>query len=250
MKRRDALETAAAILRERYDGADSLLLAGSVTRGEATGTSDLDLVVLYPALERSFRESFYHSGWPVEVFAHDRETIEYYFIEKDLASGVGAMMWMVHDGIAVPGSTDLSDRVKARANALLEAGPKPLSAADIDYWRYTITGLLDDLAEPRNVGEYRAIVTTLYHLLGNLALRTCGRWGATGKTIPRRLLEADEAFALTFDVAFAEAFRGDLRALFAVSDEVLAPIGGRLFEGYSSYSDALWRRVPPSNSGQ
>jgi hypothetical protein len=248
VNRRDPHETAAAIFRERYDGADSLLLAGSVTRGEATASSDLDLVVLYPVLERSFRESFIHSGWPVEVFAHDRETIEYYFIEKDLESGVGAMMWMVHDGIPVPGPTELNERVKARAEALLKAGPTPWSAADTDYWRYTITGLLDDLAEPRNAGESRAIVTTLHHLLGNFALRTRGLWGATGKTIPRRLYAADEALALKFDAAFAAAFRGDVAALTAVSDAVLAPAGGRLFEGYSSYSDADWRRVAPDGS--
>lgn len=241
----DPRETAAAILRERYDGADSLLLAGSVIRGEATATSDLDLVVLYPVLERSFRESFHHSGWPVEVFAHDRETIEYFFIEKDLASGVGAMLWMVHDGIAVPGPTELNERVKARAEALLEAGPKPWSAADTDYWRYTITGLLDDLAEPRNADECRAIVMSLHHLLGNFALRTRGRWGASGKTIPRRLYDADQALALKFDAAFAAAFRGDVAGLVAVSDDVLAPAGGRLFEGYSSYSDADERRIPP-----
>ena len=66
----------------RYPDADSLFLAGSITRGEATATSDLDLVVLFPFLERSFRESFVHRGWPVEVFAHDEETIEYYFIER------------------------------------------------------------------------------------------------------------------------------------------------------------------------
>jgi hypothetical protein len=245
VNRPDPIQTAATILRERYDGADSVLLAGSVTRGEETATSDLDLVVLYPALDRSFRESFRYAQWPVEAFVHDRETIEYYFIEKDRASGVGSMMWMVHDGIPVPGPTPLNRRIKTRAKALIEAGPPGWTAAEIDYSRYTITGLLDDLAEPRNTGECRAIVASLYHLVGNHALRTRGLWGATSKTIPRRLSKADAALALRYDDAFAEAFRGHAGPLVVLIDDVLASSGGRLFEGYCAYSDADSRRPPP-----
>ena len=158
MHRQDPVSAASAILRERSRGADSVLLAGSVIRGDSTATSDLDLVVLYPTLERAFRESFHYAGWPVETFVHDSRTIEYFFIEKDLASGIGSMMWMVHDAIAIPADTALDRQVKARADRLLAAGPPAWSVAEIDYSRYTITGLLDDLADPRNIGELRAIV--------------------------------------------------------------------------------------------
>jgi len=251
MNRADPIETAVEILRERYAGADSAFVAGSVIRGDATATSDLDIVVLFPRLENSYRDSFFHPpgdfacGWPIETFVHDEETIEYYFIEKDRASGVGAIMWMVHDGVAVPGPTPLNERVKSRANALLAAGPPPVSRSEVEYWRYTITGLLDDLAAPRNEGEARAIVTSLHHILANHWLRNAGRWGASGKTIPRRLAVADAGLAQRFDAAFAAAFDGRYDALFALADAVLAPTGGRLFDGYSAKSDAAWRRAPP-----
>jgi hypothetical protein len=238
------LEAAGEILSTRYVSADSLLLAGSITRGEATATSDLDLVVLFPNLPRSFRESFVHRGWPVEVFAHDEETIEYYFLEQDLTSGVGAMLWMVHDGIPVPGSTELNGRIKARAAALLAEGPPPWSTDKTDYSRYTITGLLDDLMAPRNDGEYRAVVATLFHNVAYHYLRSHGQWGAHSKTLPRRLARIDTAFAARYDAAFEAAFRGDPAPLFAISDEVLAPDGGRLFDGHRSESDTDWRRSP------
>jgi hypothetical protein len=153
-------------------------------------------------------------------------------------------MWMVHDGVPVPARTPMNDRVKARANALLKAGPPPMSAVDIDYWRYAITGLLDDLAAPRNVHEARAVVASLHHILANFSLRGAGRWGANGKTIPRRLAAADAALAQRFEAAFAAAFESHHAGLFAVADEVLAPTGGRLFDGYSEKSDATWRRAP------
>ena len=245
MERQDPVQAVSAILRERYSGADSALLAGSVIRGDATTTSDLDLVVLYPTLERSFRESFHYAGWPVETFLHDCRTIEYFFIEKDLASGIGSMMWMVHDAVAVPADTALNRQVKERADSLLAAGPPAWSVAEIDYARYTITGLLDDLADPRNIGELRAIVAALYHVVGNHVLRTHGLWGATSKTIPRRLHVFDASLARRFDVAFGEGFRCHVGPLVAWIDGVLAPTGGRLFDGYSAYSDSAWRRDPP-----
>ena len=239
------LQAATEIFTTRYELADSVLLAGSTTRAEATATSDLDLIVLFPHVDRSFRESFFYQGWPVEVFAHDPETIEYYFVEKDRPSGIGSMMWMVHDGIPVPRSTALNRQIKARAEDLVDAGPPVWSVEETDYSRYTITGLLDDLTDPRNEGEYRAIVASLFHLVGNHYLRTHGLWGATSKTIPRRLAKADAALAVRYDTAFAAAFHGNPTLLFALTDAVLSPGGGRLFEGYSAHSDPGWRRAPP-----
>lgn len=243
--RPEPVEAAAEILAQRYASADSVLLAGSTVRGEATSTSDLDLVVLFPTLERSYRESFEHRGWPVEVLAHDTGTLEYYF-EKDRASGVGTLMWMVSDGIAVPGETELNRRVKARAAALLAAGPLALTVEEIDYARYTITGLLDDLSAPRNDAEYRAIVVALFPALANHYLRARGHWGATAKTIPRRLAAADAKLAAKFDTAFGAAFSAEPMRLFAIADEILQRDGGRLFEGYRSVSDINWRRTPPT----
>ena len=39
-----------AVMQEKYPEADVVFLAGSVVRGEATKTSDLDLVVIYKKL--------------------------------------------------------------------------------------------------------------------------------------------------------------------------------------------------------
>jgi hypothetical protein len=248
MKRSDPRQTATTVLRERYGEADSLLLAGSVVRGEETATSDLDLVVLYPQIEQSYRESFMHGGWPIETFVHDEHTIEYYFVEKDLVSGIGSMMWMVSDGLPIVGSTALNTRIKSRANRLLDSGPPTWSSDQIDYSRYAITGLLDDLAEPRDKDEYRATVAALYNLVANHFLRSKQHWGATSKTIPRRLTKVDENIARRYGDAFASAFRDNPKPLFLLSDHVLEPSGGRLFEGYAARSDPKLRRNPPSIS--
>lgn len=248
MARSDPRQVATGVLQERYGAADSLLLAGSVVRGEETATSDLDLVVLYPQIEQSYRESFHQDGWPIEAFVHDEHTIEYFFIEKDLASDIGSMMWIVHHGLSIVGPTALNGRIKSRAKQLLDAGPPIWAGDQIDYSRYTITGLLDDLAEPRNKDEYRATLAALYHLVGNHYLRANQHWGATSKTIPRRLRIADENLARRYGDAFACAFRDDPNPLLELADDTLEPHGGRLFEGYRAHSDPELRRNPPSAS--
>ena len=72
----DVLDAAHAIWSQRYSGADVVLAAGSIVRGEATAYSDLDLVVVYSKLPCAYRESFSFHGLPVEAFVHDPETLE------------------------------------------------------------------------------------------------------------------------------------------------------------------------------
>src|SRR5262245_59060034 len=108
-----------AIRAERYAGCSALFVAGSIVRGEGTAHSDLDLVVLFPALKNAYRESFRHSGYPVEAFVHDPETLEYFFVEVDRASGIPALPHMVAEGVEVPAPSDLSRALKQRARTIL-----------------------------------------------------------------------------------------------------------------------------------
>lgn len=69
-----AMEAAKSIITSHFPNCDVALLGGSVARGEATKTSDLDIVIIDPSLSSCYRESFYSNGWPVEVFVHNFET--------------------------------------------------------------------------------------------------------------------------------------------------------------------------------
>ena len=91
-----------AIRSARYPDASAIFAAGSIVRGEGTATSDLDLVVVYASLPSAYRESFRFGGVPVEAFVHDPETLEYFFVDVDRASGVPALPQMVVEGIEIP----------------------------------------------------------------------------------------------------------------------------------------------------
>ncbi len=51
MAKSDPVAVAKRIAAERYADADVVLLAGSVVRGTATPSSDLDLDVIFPVIE-------------------------------------------------------------------------------------------------------------------------------------------------------------------------------------------------------
>ena len=82
------IDIAGAIRSLRYADAGAVFAAGSIVRGEGTPFSDLDLVIVYPQLERAYRESFRFDGLPVEAFVHDPATLEYFFTEVDRPTGI------------------------------------------------------------------------------------------------------------------------------------------------------------------
>jgi hypothetical protein len=238
----DLVRIVAAIRAERYPAADVILAAGSLIRGEGTATSDLDLVVLYARLPCARRESFRADGFPVEAFVHDPETLEYFISTMDVPSGVPSLPRMVLEGLEVPGPTDLSRAAKARADAVLTAGPPRLDAEHEQRMRYAISDLLDDLRAPRSQDEAVAIGTRLYEQLADYHLRRLGLWSARGKGIPRALRTHDAGLAARYAAAFHALFAaGDGARAIDLAEALLAPAGGPLFEGYCADAPATWR---------
>jgi hypothetical protein len=233
MDRMTAEQAASEIGRNRYQNAIAVFLAGSVIRGQATAFSDLDLVVVFEDLDHAWRESFTHGGWPVEAFVHDLETLKYFFHEMDAKSGCPSLPQMVAEGKVIAGSAEFAGSLKEMARALIAQGPPVWDETQLQTKRYQITDILDDIRDPRSAAELTASGARLYELLADFYLRSNGLWSANGKTIPRRLREVNSAFAERFENAFDELFcRNSAGSVIAMSEEVLQPFGGTLFDGY------------------
>jgi predicted nucleotidyltransferase len=226
------VEAARGIWRERYAGARVLFLGGSVMRGEATPSSDLDVVVVYERLPNAYREAFIYGGWPVEAFVNDVETLERFF-EANRVRGMPGLLSMVCEGVEVPESSEFSARLKRRATELFEAGPAPWDEEELTLRRYRLTDWVDDMKFPRSADELVATGAYLYQDVAEFYFRTRGLWSAHSKTIPRQLRRTDEAFAEKFLRAFDALFtekRTEPAA--ALVEELLEPFGGFLFEGF------------------
>jgi hypothetical protein len=223
-----------------FPGADTALLGGS-TAGDAAGPgSDLDVVVLYPHLpDGAWRVTERHEGQLVEAFVHDLETLRYFFDVFDGPSGVPILAELVATGLEVPGlPSRLAIPAKAMARGVLAAGPPKLDQADLDRRRFTLSSLAEDLLDQRPRHERIAIVAALYSGLADFALRAAGHFGGNGKGLARSLTSFDPNLASRFDAAFGA---GDVDRMQALVDEVLAPYGGRLVDGYRAQAPADWR---------
>ena len=243
------VEAALEIFHARHAGARLLFLAGSVMRGEGTPSSDLDLVVVYERLPTAYRESFTHGGWPVETFVNDPETLSYFLQEGDPKSGFPAMANMVLEGCEIPAPCELSHSLKRLAAEVLAAGPPALSEEELLGKRYHLTDKVDDIRYPRDDAELVATGAQMYDMMADFYLRSRGHWSAKGKAIPRRLREVDADFAARFREAFEMLFGGKCpHKVIALVEDVLAPFGGFLFDGYKLDAESD-KRKPSAGGG-
>ena len=231
------------IWKKHFADAQVILLAGSVIRGEGTRSSDLDIVVIHKELPAAYRRSFMYEGWPVEAFVHDPQTLNYFFWELDRRSGIPTLPSMVVEGKAIPEENRLSRSLKSLAQAVLNAGPPKWTEKDIGRARYTITNLCDDIRAPRNHAELTASTSSLYDVLADFYFRSSGRWSAKGKSVPRKLAEADPALARRFVKAFQTAFSTHRSSLILqLAEFILRPFGGWLFDDYKLDAPPNWRK--------
>lgn len=146
------------------------LIAGSVVRGEATETSDLDIVIFDKRLTSSYRESMFDFGWAIEVFAHNFTSYKY-FIEMDCKAAKPSMPRMISEGIILR-DEGILESIKKEAKDILEKGPEIWSEEIVSTKRYFITDALDDFLGSNNRAEEIFITNTLADLVHEFVLRT------------------------------------------------------------------------------
>jgi hypothetical protein len=241
MRRADPIEAATFALRKHYPDSLGGFAAGSVMRGHGTATSDIDLVVLYDdAFEDVHRSSVIEEGWPIEFFVHNAKAQDYFF-EQDRQRGVCVMPSMVASGTMIPESCPELIVQQRKAQRIVAAGPPPLEEAELEFRRYLLTDLLDDLIDAEEPGVLIAILARVHELLGDFALRGHRRWSGHGKALLRCLRQFDAELASRFQRAFAEGFGGDVTAVVELADSILAPFGGRLWAGYRASASDDWK---------
>jgi hypothetical protein len=232
LKKLMPLEAAQKFVHRQYPNCQGALLAGSVVRGEATETSDLDIVVFDKDIKSSYRESFVEFGWAIEVFVHNLTSYKLYF-KDDCLRARPSMPRMVSEGIVIK-DDGIIGLLKCEADKLLEKGPEGWSLDTIKTKRYFLTDALDDFIGCSNRAEEMFIANTLAALLSEFVLRTNCKWIGDSKWIVRSLKQFDEKYAERFIKAFDCYYKnGEKNQIINLVDIALQPHGGRLFEGYS-----------------
>jgi hypothetical protein len=94
------LQAAQQLLSRYFPDCEGAILAGSVVRGEATATSDLDMVIFQSSLASAYRESLVEYTWPMELFVHSFTSYKDYF-QSDIQRARPSLVRMVAEGIIV-----------------------------------------------------------------------------------------------------------------------------------------------------
>lgn len=229
----DVVSTAERLVRERFPDARAVWLGGSAATNSMTSTSDLDVTVLLASDPAPFRESLTLGKQPVELFVHTEDSLRF-FCAHDLRRRRPTMLRLIGTSIVVIDADGAGRRLREEFGRLDREGPPALSADEIDAARYVVTDLLDDLSEGGT--EALSIAATLWRETAELVLGANARWSGAGKWLLRelRMLDGDRdtqhADALLSGLAAVS--RGDVTAMQDAVNAALAPIGGRLFDGY------------------
>ena len=228
-----AIEAAQSIITSQFPNCDVALLGGSVARGEATKTSDLDIVIFDQSLSSCYRESFYSNGWPVEVFVHNFETYKTFF-QMDCKRGRPSLPQLVSEGIVLKGKDEIVAELKREANELLNKGPEKWTEETMKQKRYFITDTLDDFIGATKREEELFIANLLADLVHEYVLRANGQWLGNSKWFIRVLRRYDEQYAEQFVAAFDHFYKTEEKnELITFVERTLDQYGGRMFEGFS-----------------
>lgn len=230
-----ARQAAKKFIESHYPNCEVAYLAGSVVRGEETESSDLDIIIIDSSVGESYRESLTEYDWPIEVFVHNMFTYKNFF-KQNIDRARPSLPQMCAEGIILCDKGHAS-RIKNEALQLLKAGPTPWKTVEIEQARYHLTDLLNDLEGSTNALEDLFIVSKLADHTHEFVLRVNGHWIGEGKWILRALKEYNETFAEQFASVFDKYYSSRTKTgVIQFVDDVIAPYGGRLFEGYSSHS--------------
>ena len=113
---RDSKEAARRFIETNHPECQGAMLAGSCARGEATATSDLDIIILYSGKDRAYRESLLFEGWPVEVFVYTGEAYQNFFA-SDTERGIPSMPRMVSEAIVLKDAPVVT-KMKSEASSI------------------------------------------------------------------------------------------------------------------------------------
>ncbi|MFK3937775.1 nucleotidyltransferase domain-containing protein [Alkalihalobacillus sp. NPDC078783] len=226
------MRAAQLFVSEHFSECDGALLAGSVVRGEATETSDLDLVIFEKSIPSSYRESFVMYNWPIEIFVHNLTSYQTFF-KADYDQATPSMQRMVSEGLVIK-DTGIITSIKKEANEQLMKGPEPWSDENIRVKRYFITDTLDDFIGSVDKEEDICCANTLFELVADFVLRTNRQWTGKSKWLIRSLKKFDADFTQLYVEAFNQFYKNeDKTHVIQLVDDVLKPHGGRFFHGFS-----------------
>ena len=209
------------------------VLFGSVARGEATATSDLDIIIVTHEDISPYRKSYREHEWVIEAFVgsvkYNEEKIRNFRGRR-----IPSFLSSYAEGVILKDHHNFAQDLQVKAKAILEQGPDELTRQEIDTYRYVITDWLDDFSDSESYEESLFIAYELAAKAGEFLLAYNRIWIGERKWLYRALQKLDHESADHLVEELKGFYQtGSREGLIEIIVRVLEPVGGKLYEGYS-----------------
>jgi predicted nucleotidyltransferase len=226
-------DAARAFVATHFQDCLAAVLFGSVARGEATATSDLDIIIVAHEDISPYRKSYREYGWFIEVFVGGRKYNEEK-IKRFHGRHVPSFLTSYAEGVILKDQHDFARDLQEKAREILERGPDELTRQEIDTYRYVITDWLDDFVDAKGYEESMFIAYDLAAKVGEFLLAYNRKWVGGRKWLYRALQKLDQELADHLIEELKGFYQtGSKEGLIGIVVRVLDLVGGKLYEGYS-----------------
>ncbi len=199
-------------------------------RGEDKENADIDLIVVGDLESAPYKESIMFGGWPLDIHVHTAASLWEISSRRARQERVSVLPHMFTVGEMLFDRDGSGGNLKNRLTKLMVNGPAPLTDSEITLFRHRITDGASDLMDPRPLGEVMFVSAKLAQGIADFTLARNRHWLTSGKAVYRNLRQVDPELADRLAAAWSKVGTSSSE-LVALAEEVLEPVGGRLFEG-------------------
>lgn len=233
----DGIQAARTFTDVHFPDCISVVLFGSVARGEASPRSDLDLLVLMPHEVQPYRRSYDEYGWFVEVWVVSRRYAEATVRRPDRNQNPVALTAYA-EGLILKDEQDFAKSLRGKARAILKEGPPPLTNQEIDTYRYVITDWLDNFLDTSQYDQAVLVAHDLTVKAAEFMVALHGRWVGERRWLYQALQEIDHPLAGQLMEQLVGYYKtGKKDGLAEHVEAILALAGGRLYAGFHQTLD-------------
>jgi hypothetical protein len=226
-------DAARAFVATHFPDCLAAVLFGSVARGEATATSDLDIMIVTNEDVSPYRKSYCEHGWFIEAFVGGRKYNEEK-VRHFRGRHTPSFLTSYAEGVILNDHHDFAQDLQEEAIAILERGPDELTRQEIDTYRYVITDWLDDFVDSKSYEESLFVAYDLAAKVGEFLLAYNRKWIGERKWLYRALQKLDQELADHLIEELKSFYQtGSKQGLIGSVVHVLDLAGGKLYEGYS-----------------
>lgn len=233
----DGMQAARTFTDVHFPDCISVVLFGSVARGEVSPRPDLDLLVLMPHEVQPYRRSYDEYGWFIEVWVVSRRYAEATVRRPDRNQNPVALTAYA-EGLVLKDEQDFAKLLQGKARAILREGPPPLTDQEIDTYRYVMTDWLDNFLDTSQYDQAILVAHDLTVKAAEFMVALHGHWIGERRWLYRALQDIDHPLAGQFLEQLVGYYKtGKKDGLASHIEAVLALAGGRLYAGFHQTLD-------------